>query len=66
VHYDYTKSLGSCAKEVAMLTADLERTLAFGTDEQRKDLFELFSNKNPNINHGDFMWFISDVFAKAT
>jgi len=56
------KTFGGCEREIAMVTADIERVLSHGTAENITDLFDLFNNKNPNINHGDFMWFISDVF----
>jgi len=48
-----------------MITTDIERILRFGTDEQKANLLTLFKCKNPNIDHGDFMSFISDIFAYA-
>jgi len=56
------KNLGGCHIEIAQVTLDIERVLLFNTTAEKEALYDMFGNKNYQIDHNDFMWFISDIF----
>ena len=45
-----------------MMTTDLERRLRFGTNDDVISIFDAFNVHQPNIDLGDFFWYLSDVF----
>jgi len=62
IYLQTQKNLGGCHKEIAQVTADIERVLLHGSTADIHNIYDMFGNTNYNIDHRDFMWFISDIF----
>lgn len=61
----YLSSLNSgsnCTETMKVLTSNIDSIFTKGDATEKKHLFDIFGNLNADIVHGDFMWFVSDIF----
>jgi len=59
------KNLGGCHQEISDVTNDIQRIFLFGNTTEKNELLTKFNVTNKNIDHADFMSFISDIWAGA-
>lgn len=62
IYLSTAKSMNNCSEKIAIMTYNVERNLTFASEAERNAVYSIFGNKNLNINLGDFMWYLSDVF----
>ena len=57
------KSMNNCAQRWAMVSADIERKLKYGSAEERQNITTHFGKQGLVIRNEDVMSFIGDLFA---
>ena len=65
IYLSAKQSRNGCPKNFAMILTDIERILTWGNQTQKQEIYTIFANENPDIDHADFLLFVSDIFALA-
>jgi len=60
--YNATSQSAGCSEMIAKITSDIDNVFLKGTLNDKLFLLNRFAVINPDITHGDFMWYLADMF----
>lgn len=54
-----------CTETIKNMTAEIDLVWTNGTAHDKAVLFDRFAVANPNMNYGDFMYYLADIWTGA-
>lgn len=51
-----------CAQKIRFATDLIDEAFTKGSAQRKQEIITAFGGKNPNVVHGDFMFFVADIF----